>query len=83
MRGGVCVYVGGVEMSPPPTRTCVCVCLCLGDVGVYVGGGACVCIYVESGRDESLPVLATDLTLQPLYEGVLAMGGASHLVGTG
>lgn len=67
-------------MSPPqPEPVCVfvsgrCGCLCR---------GRGTCIYVESGRDESLPVLATDLTLQPLYEGVLAMGGASHLVGTG
>lgn len=79
--GGVCVCVEGGEMSPPPQPGPLCVCL--GGVGVYVGGGACVCIYVEAGRDESLPVLATDLTLQPLYEGVLAMRGASHLVRTG
>ena len=71
----------GERCVPPPHNQNLCVCL--GGVGVYVGGGACVCIYVEAGRDESLPVLATDLTLQPLYEGVLAMRGASHLVRTG
>ena len=57
--------------------------VCGGCMGVSMWGEGCVCIYVEGGRDESLPVLATDLTLQPLYKGVLAVGWASHLVGTG
>lgn len=51
-------------------------------MGVSMWGEGCVYL-CGGGRDESLPVLATDLTLQPLYKGVLAVGWASHLVETG
>lgn len=62
-----------------------------GEERVYVGGrwGAvsmwgegCVCIYVEGG-EMSPSQFWPQTSLQPLYKGVLAVGWASHLVGTG